>query len=97
MTTVTVYHNISRDASFGLNATFSAASGKGYQARSHELVKVFEFDAAALPGAENPDAVYRAFNVGDDPGYASSAAEFDLAVAYRARDLRSLSVGDVVA
>jgi hypothetical protein len=98
---VTVLHNIHRDASFGLNQIFDR-DGKHHEAASHELVKVFEFDTTGLPdpGENRPtviaDAIFRAFNVGHEPGYATSSQEYDLAMAYRARNLRSLSVGDVL-
>lgn len=98
---VTVLHNISRDSWFGLNQV-PADNGKRYEPRSHELVKVFEFDLAELPGDPGrplqraADDVFRAFNVGDDPQFSTSDAEETLALRYRARRLRSLSSGDVL-
>lgn len=89
---ITVLHNVSRDASFGLNTVLGPA-GKTYQAGSHQLVKVFEFGADSM----TPDQVFHAFNVGDDPAHAVSAAEQELASAYRGRRLRAMSVGDVLA
>jgi hypothetical protein len=88
---ITVLHNISRDGGFGINEVPGPA-GKTYQAGSHQLVKVFEFTADGM----TPDRVFHAFNVGDDPAYSVSAAERELAGAYRARRLRALSVGDVL-
>ena len=83
---ITVLHNISRDGGFGINEVPGPA-GKTYQAGSHQLVKVFEFTADGM----TPDQVFHAFNVGDDPAYSVSAAERELAGAYRARRLRALS------
>jgi hypothetical protein len=82
---VSIYHNISRDASFGLNAVF--ADGGKRQAVSaeeqHQLVKVFEYDE---PKFTTLEAAFRRFNIEDDV----------IAGSYRSRRLRSLSVGDVV-
>lgn len=111
MTKIAVFHNISRDAGFGLNCVFFRKDPGGYvkeiQAASHELVKVFEFDmndlmftdeSRYLGCIEIADRVYRAFNVGDDPTFTKvGSREHTLALAYRARKLRSLSKGDVVA
>jgi hypothetical protein len=91
---VEIYHNISKNAFFGLNSVFekddSAPHGHAKRqarnvAEQHELVKVFEYDAEELDGMVLEGAFHR-FNVGED----------DFAQAYRARQLRSLSVGDVV-
>lgn len=90
---VEVLHNLSRDASFGLNAVF--AGGKRFEPRSHALVKVFQFSAEEWPGARYPESIYHVLNVGHEPGYAHGDAR-KLAEAYRARRLRSLSVGDVL-
>lgn len=105
---VTVYHNVSRDASFGFNTVFcntTPGDPRGYAKRpaatedeKHPMVKVFEFDA----DVEGPEGTlmqdgqsthlqfleqqFERFNVGED----------EVAQAYRARRLRSLSVGDVV-
>jgi hypothetical protein len=102
---ITILHNLSRDASFGLNAVLGAG-GKGSQPRSHPLVKVFEFGAADLIAparlaAMEPlavmEAVYRALNVGTEPGHSvAGSRERKVATRYRARRLRSLCVGDVV-
>lgn len=98
---ITVLHNISRDAGFGLNNQFSPDTARNggrtariYRPRTHELVRVFEFDA---DDSMTPDDVYRAFNVGDDPDFSESPGEYDLAVAYGRRRLRPLSPGDVLA
>jgi hypothetical protein len=93
MTRITVLHNISRDAGFGLNNMFDR-QGKFYEPRSHELVRVFEFDADE--DYPDPDSLFHTFNVGEDAAMAHSEAELELAREYRARNLRSLSVGDVL-
>jgi hypothetical protein len=79
---VTIYHNISRDAFFGFN--YGNEDGNS----PHYLAKVFTFDSARLGTADDGilAAAFEAFNVGTDT----------LAEEYRARRLRSLSVGDVV-
>jgi hypothetical protein len=104
--TVKVLHNVSRDAWFGLNARPDApgatVGAPVYEPRAHELVAVFEtpLDAELLrKGGLSAVAewLFMALNVGDDPELcdpASGAAE--VARAYRARRLRSLSVGDVL-
>lgn len=111
MTRITAFHNVNRDASFGLNVVFFRQDPGGYvketQARSHELVRVFEFDmrdllftdeSRYLGCAEIADRVYRAFNVGDDPEFTKiGSREHTVALAYRARKLRSLSKADVLA
>lgn len=91
---ITVLHNISRDASFGLNAVFDLTQkAKKHEPRSHELVKVYEFVTSDLLSAED---IFYTFNVGDDPALARDERQLSLARAYRARKLRSLSVGDVL-
>lgn len=89
---VTIYHNIDRDSFFGLNTRLSSDKGirnvrKEAVPGSHALVKVFEYEVAedAETALENEVAFHR-FNVGTD----------ELSQAYRARRLRSLSVGDVI-
>jgi hypothetical protein len=82
-TTVTVYHNLSGDGFFGYSP-------------QHQLVKVFEYEAELPDGIDwalpNPhvtrvlEQAFETFNVG----------ETRLAQEYRARRLRSLSVGDVI-
>jgi len=95
-TTVTIYHNISRDAFFGLN-TVLTDDGKATQPGTHPLVKVYayEIDMWKAGGFE---ALWKALNVGDDPEFNGDMplADVLLAQAYRERKLRSLSVGDVV-
>jgi hypothetical protein len=94
MVHVRVYHNINRDAGFGLNAVFTK-QGKTFAQtpeERHELVLVFEYDAG--PASDRVSYSHQrllvdafdTFNVGSD----------ELAAQYRARKLRSLSVGDVV-
>jgi len=107
VSTITVFHNVSRDASFGLNQVFDL-DGKFHEPHSHELVKVFEFEVSDLFTPEDAamasltdeivaDIIFRAFNVGHEPGYGTPGTkEFELATKYRARKLRSLSVGDVL-
>ncbi len=103
--TVSVLHNVDPDGFFGLNQV-EAAPGLERdwvtKPRAHELVRVFEAPVdrellerrGALAVAE---ALYRAFNVGDDPDFGTPGSpEWELATAYRARRLRSLSVGDVL-
>lgn len=111
MTKIAVFHNISRDASFGLNTVLFRKDPGGYvketRSAAHELVKVFEFDMDDLMFTDESrylgciqiaDRVYRAFNVGDDPAFTKiGSREHNLAKAYRARKLRSLSKGDVLA
>lgn len=89
---VTIYHNVSRDSSLGLNqALVKTARSPGFRkeatSQSHALVRVFEYlrDDYTRPEDENEVAFHR-FNVGTD----------ELSQAYRARRLRSLSVGDVI-
>ena len=82
MTKIAVFHNISRDASFGLNTVLFRKDPGGYvketRSAAHELVKVFEFDMDDLMFTDESrylgciqiaDRVYRAFNVGDDPAF----------------------------
>jgi hypothetical protein len=109
MTRITVFHNISRDASFGLNTVFSSeqpfGSVKETESRAHELVKVFEFDMDDLLFTDESrylgcqqvaDRAFRAFNISHEPGVNVSERERSVALAYRARRLRSLSKGDVL-
>lgn len=80
---IKIFHNISRDASFGLNRVIGASTAD----QRHRLVWVFEYedDAGYTPAATLARA-FDEFNIGDG----------ELAKRYRARRLRSLSVGDVV-
>ena len=89
MTKVRIYHNINPAASFGLNTMFDSAGKRPARLASerHELVLVFEYEAQDRPGPRPLLEEARVtFNVGTS----------DLAGRYRARRLRSLSVGDVV-
>lgn len=93
---VEVFHNVSRDASFGWNTIFENSTGdpRGYVKRPartlaerHPMVKVFAYTAS--DEQEDQDALayaFEQFNVGEDGE----------AIAYRSRRLRSLSVGDVI-
>lgn len=93
VTVISVLHNLSRDAGSGLNVVLDD-NGEVTEARSHPLVKVFEFEAGEW---HVPEAVYRALNVGHKPGYGQPGSpERTLAMSYRARRLRSLSIGDVL-
>lgn len=88
---IAVYHNLNIDCGFGLNQTIGDGGRRPAEPHErHELVKVFEYeDSAPREPAEVMALLERAFyefNVGED----------DLAAAYRARRLRSLSVGDVL-
>lgn len=108
MATVSIFHNISRDASFGLNTVFRTgdtrpagvvnvielADGRftwkdaaTLPEERHELAWVFQYDAGGCDDAHALlEAAFETFNIGED----------ELAGQYRARKLRSLSVGDVV-
>lgn len=102
MTRVGIYHNVSPDAGFGLNRVFdNELTGETvmgrvrHTPRSHELVKVFEYDQAdvELETQALLNDIYRLFNIGHEPHFGTPS---ELAVAYRARRLRSLRKGDVV-
>ena len=93
MPRIKIFHNISRDASFGLNVAFTRdgreQSVKDYESRSHSLVWVFEYEldrTHEFRDQEMLNEAFEIFNVGTG----------SLAQQYRARRLRSLSVGDVV-
>lgn len=89
---VEVYHNLSRDASFGLNTVFvtDRTTERGYrkeqQPLTHMLVKVFEYEVEETDPESLLAEAWETFNVGTN----------GLAQAYWDRRLRSLSVGDVV-
>lgn len=111
MPRIEIFHNVSRDAGFGLNTVFRTSETRPEGVRNviqlsdgrftwkdcaatpderHELVKVFAYEtewtderASVMPLL---NAAFETFNVGSD----------ELAAQYRARNLRSLSVGDVV-
>jgi hypothetical protein len=91
---IEVLHNISRDASFGLNTVFHSTQPGGYVKKT-EVVKVFEYgqDDSGYSAERVLEDVFRLLNVGDDPGFGTPS---EVAKSYRARSLRSLSVGDVV-
>ena len=89
---IEIFHNVNRDASFGLNTLFTR-EGKGLAQtpdEMHELVRVFEYEMAWTDDQASVQPLlndaFETFNVGSD----------ELAAQYRARGLRSLSVGDVV-
>lgn len=64
------------------------------EAERHELVWVFTYEGDSAKDDETLLAeAWHAFNVGHDPEFGPPS---DLALAYRARKLRSLSMGDVV-
>lgn len=88
MTKIEIYHNVSRDGFFGLNAVLDADGKREArsQADQHPLVKVFEYETWPETDDRLCEAAFHIFNVG------TSAT----AKAYRDRNLRSLSVGDVV-
>lgn len=93
---VEVFHNVSRDASFGWNTIFenTTSDPRGYVKRPartlaerHPMVKVFTYESHDdLDDMAELSWAFEEFNVG----------EGDKAAAYRARRLRSLSVGDVI-
>lgn len=105
---VTIYHNIDPDASMGLNQVLDARAERyrrdALEHERHALVKVFEYDVAAYDTGDTDhtrallNAAFDIFNVGDDPEFngGMTAESRELARRYRARRLRSLSVGDVV-
>lgn len=97
MAKIEVFHNVNRDASFGLNTVFDVTmfpEGDGKRLAEtpderHELVKVFEYEeptGATYDSTVLLEAAFYTFNVGSD----------ERAAQYRERCLRSLSVGDVV-
>jgi len=98
MIKVTIHHNIDPDASFGLNVRLQAGGRVNADPKDrHPLVKVFEYQVQMPDQLDDhltqvllADA-WEVFNIGheQDPPH-------PIAAAYRARRLRSLSVGDVV-
>ena len=89
---VTILHNTDRDASFGLNARLEP--GKQItQPRSHQLVRVFQFEQPEDYLQHVLEDVYWRLNVGEDPDFGEPD---QIALDYRALRLRSLSIGDVV-
>lgn len=105
---VTIYHNIDPDASMGLNQVLDANAERyrrdANEHERHALVKVFEYDVTAYDTGDTGhtrallNQAFETFNVGDDPEFNGrmTPEQRELARAYRARRLRSLSVGDVV-
>lgn len=85
---VTVYHNCARDDD-GRPVAFL----DGYQP-DHAVTPVADLN---VPGPADRsdvlDRMYFLFNVGDDPDFGTPNA---MAVEYRKRENRSLSIGDVV-
>lgn len=85
---VTIFHNEARDA---LGRPLGILDG--YQP-GHPMREVFTYDAGEpAPLDQIAETAFMLFNVGDDPTFGTPDPT---AVAYRARNLRSLSVGDVV-
>ncbi|HEU0130813.1 MAG TPA: DUF3846 domain-containing protein [Mycobacteriales bacterium] len=81
---VTVYHNTNREA---------LAPSRGYQ-HGDPLTLVARYHTIATSVDAVLDRAWFLFNVGDDPDFGPPAP---VAVAYRERRNRSLSVGDVLA
>lgn len=108
MAKVQIFHNISRDASFGLNTVFETGTEapegvtatklpdgrvmwkrQGQGDERHGLVWVFQYEVERTESMTDwviLGEAFETFNIG----------EGGLARDYRARKLRSLSVGDVV-
>lgn len=91
---IQVFHNVTKDA-HGRHVGML----DGYRA-GHDLALVYEYtvpdDKSArflLDGRTYAEDAFHLFNVGDDPAYGTPDPR---AVEYRAKRLRSLSVGDVV-
>ena len=103
---VTVLHNVDANNWFGVNTVLGDGSSRELprRSRSHPLVRVFEavLDEQRIALIARHGAVaaaehlFMTFNVGDEPGRAEDEYTAQLAHAYRARRLRSLSVGDVL-
>jgi len=106
MAKVSVFHNLHRDAGLGLNTKLVRSTyapegiervselGDGtfcwreYEPIRHPLAWVFQYEAKGF--ATDEELLYDAFemfNIGEGP----------VALEYRGRKLRSLSVGDVIA
>ena len=87
MTRVTIFHNVARDEA-GHPANFD-----GYTAGA-PLVRVFEYDhPRAEPVEQIAEHAFYLFNV--DPCH-MQPDDYEIALRYRARQLRSLSAGDVI-
>ncbi|MEU5878162.1 hypothetical protein [Spirillospora sp. NPDC047279] len=78
---VEIFHNVAKDDSGRLLGFF------GYQP-DHNVVKVFEYNTAPLPGYTLSDVAEDAFRVGNGVDNKSDD--------YFRRELRTLSVGDLV-
>lgn len=85
MTKVRVLHNVERDE----NTRF-VGMRNGYQP-GHDMLEVFVYDVDAVD--YHPEHAYEIFN--QDVEWLDGA-DRELARAYRGKQLRSLSVGDVV-
>jgi hypothetical protein len=96
MTMITVWHNLDRDASLGVNRTLRADADsiqREYVKHSHALVAVASWEDTR-DSHPDFDTYFRLFNVGADE---TDAAALKLLVSdYRDRRNRSLSVGDVI-
>ena len=80
---VTIFHNVQPEHRF-----------EGYRP-GDAIVRVFETEA---PDGQDPHiTAEEMFTIGNAPEDYLSGRQLELATAYRARRLRSLSVGDVVA
>ncbi len=88
MPEVKIYHNISRDASLGLNMQLISAGKRLANTTEdrHQLVLVFAYAVPEMEVHSCLEAAFQIFNV----------SVSNLAKSYRARKLRNLSVGDVV-
>jgi hypothetical protein len=109
LVSVTVFHNISRDASFGLNSVWRSGdvAPEGVRAYQNEKTGKWSWKSHAEVPAERHELV-RVFEYAADPEdvendkvLEGAFAEFNIgsgpvAQRYRANRLRSLSVGDVV-
>lgn len=84
---VTILHNVTED---GLGRPVGLIDG--YR-EEHQMRTVFAYASNHTDPAAAAAEAFHLFNVGDDPAFGTPS---DIAVAYRARGLRSLSVGDVV-
>ncbi|MGL5824992.1 MAG: hypothetical protein ACRCYU_09275 [Nocardioides sp.] len=83
---VTVLHNVARDG-FGRPRGYD-----GYQP-DHQLANVFDYETDLVAPLAVAEQAFHLFNVGDDPHFGTP---HPTAIAYRANQLRSLSVGDVL-
>lgn len=84
---VTIFHNITRD---GLGRPLGIIDG--FQPE-HDVVRVFSYETALTEPVAAAEEAFHLFNVGEDPDFGVPSP---IALAYRAKGLRSLSVGDLV-